>query len=315
MKTGVITSQQVKAQARELGADLVGVCRAEEVNAHPPDPSVPQTPARLWPECQSLVVLAKRIPWGMLRAQDLMAKLYTPHLVMHDLDHIALDISYFLEDQGYHAFPVPEQQTDVALKRGTYGSLSLRHLAVEAGLGTLGLNMMLLTPRFGPRVYLGAVMTDAPLEPDGLPRHPVCLGVACGRCLLVCPSNAVEHWGLNKRECSRNAQRFGVPSLFRYIDQMREAPPEKRWEMARSIEVVNFWQALRSGTGAYAGCPRCIETCPVGEDYHRHLKERHAVLPEATEEKRARRQAMLHAEERGDKPPGLDVSRRWLGYA
>ena len=54
--------------------------------------------------------------------------------------------------------------------------LSLPHAAVEAGLGTLGLNLQLLTPEFGPRVLLTAVLcsVDVALRPqDGdraLPR-------------------------------------------------------------------------------------------------------------------------------------------------
>ena len=54
--------------------------------------------------------------------------------------------------------------------------LSLPHAAVEAGLGTLGLNLQLLTPEFGPRVLLTAVLCsvdvtcDSKMESRSLPR-------------------------------------------------------------------------------------------------------------------------------------------------
>ena len=44
--------------------------------------------------------------------------------------------------------------------------LSLNHAAVEAGMGTLGLNLQLLTPEYGPRVMLSAVMCTVDCEVD-----------------------------------------------------------------------------------------------------------------------------------------------------
>ncbi len=182
-----LIAASVKEKARALGADLVGVASAAHMNEHPPDPQWPQTPGRLWPDCRSVIVVAKRMPWGAYRSLDQLVKRATPHHVMNRLDDIAYDLTCFIEDNGGHATPVPQQVTDSRLKRGTYGSLSLRHAAVEAGLGTLGLNMVLITPRFGPRVYVAAVLTDLELEVDGPMAEALCLGPQCGRCLLAVP--------------------------------------------------------------------------------------------------------------------------------
>ena len=45
-------------------------------------------------------------------------------------------------------------------------------MAVDAGLGELGRNGLLLTEKYGPRVRLCKVFTDLPLEPD----EPIDLG-------------------------------------------------------------------------------------------------------------------------------------------
>jgi len=240
-------SQLIKAKARELGVDLTGIAPAEELNLNPPDPRWPQTPQRIWDECSSVIIIARRVPWGIFRTRDLSTRLYVPHLVMGRLDSISLEISYFIEDYGFRALPIAQNYTDPALKRGTYGSISLRHAAVEAGLGTLGLNLNLITPQFGPRVYLQAILTDFPLEPDEKLKNPVCLGPKCGRCLLSCPSDAVDHWNIDKRRCSTQAQRYGVAALFRHLHHIIDA--ETR-EEAKSLIRSMRWR--RRG-----GEPRC----------------------------------------------------------
>ncbi|MBS4023513.1 MAG: hypothetical protein KGZ79_14015 [Dethiobacter sp.] len=83
----------------------------------------------------------------------------------------------FLERMGFKAATLPlmlpiEMTRD---RKGMSGDLSLKHLAVAAGLGKIGRNGLLLTKQFGPRVRLAAVVTDAELIPDHemSDEHPV----------------------------------------------------------------------------------------------------------------------------------------------
>ena len=303
----------VKARARDLGADLVGIAAADVLDLNPPAPRWPQTPRRIWRECRSVVVLAKRIPWGFFWTQEQSVRLYAPHTVVMRLEEIALDLAYFLEGYSFRALPLPLQHTDPSLKKGAYGPLSLRHVAVEAGLSTLGLNLMLLTPQFGPRVYLAAVLTDMPLEPDGRLEGPVCLGPKCGRCLLACPADAVGHWNLDKGRCRTEAQRHGISALFQHLDRIVDAETKEAAKaLVRSQETVNFWTALHTGAGAYGGCLRCWEVCPVGDDYEAHLKAVQARIPDVSGERRRQLQEMVAQEQNGDQMPALYFSTRWV---
>lgn len=308
-----LTPEEIKEKAQELGADLVGICSAAPLNAYSPDPNWPQTPQRIWPGCQSAVAIIKRLPWGLFQAKDRLVRQAEPHPVLDKLDAIAVDLTYYIESRGFHACPVPGSHGDTELKRGTYGPLSLRHVAIEAGLGTLGLGLLLLTPQYGPRVYVAVVLTDAELSPDQRMRQRLCLGVSCSRCLLACPADAVEHWALNKRLCSSYAQQFGFAAFRNYLGSIFDAKTndEKR-ELVLNFEVANFWQALRTGTGNNAGCHRCMEVCPVGEDYAQHLKQRHAKIAELNEAKRAKQQRMMEVERKGEPIPGWEASKRWI---
>jgi len=80
-------------------------------------------------------------------------------------------------------------------------------------MGTLGLEVNILTPEFGPRVYQGAVLTDVELAADARITEQLCIGETCSRCLYSCPTNAVLHWGLDKRLCGRAAQPDGISAI------------------------------------------------------------------------------------------------------
>jgi len=310
--TGHLTSDLVKSKARELGADLVGICSAETLNNNPPDPVWAQTPGRIWPDCRSVIAIGKRIPWGLLRSDNRAFKTFPPLLVMNKLDDITLNLTYFIEEHGGNACPTSQNLTDTELKNGSYGALSFRHVAIEAGLGTLGLNMLLLTPEFGPRVYVTAVLTDVELTYDKPLSKSLCLGPSCGRCLLACPSDAVEYWALNKKKCAENAQAFGTPSFTRLLKQVLQANTlEERQALLSPDKITGYWQALRTGSMAYGGCSDCWLACPIGQDYPKHLKDKYARLAEPPKSRIDKRDCMAKAEKSGELG-NYRFSQRWI---
>ena len=187
----LLTADLVKAKARELGADAVGIADAAVLNAHPPDPKFPQTPERISPEIKSVVAIVKRIPAGAFRTKRLECVQYMDQLVLREMDKVCMRVAQFLEEHEVSAFPLASQETKWEFKRASYGYLSGRHVAVEAGLGTLGLEVNFLSPEFGPRCYTTAVLTTAELEPDQKLTRQVCIGETCSRCLYSCPADAV----------------------------------------------------------------------------------------------------------------------------
>ncbi len=95
-------------------------------------------------------------------------------------------------------------------------------LAWKAGLGEIGRIGILLTEKYGPRVRLGLVTTDLPMQKD----HPVVFGVQdfCERCLKCadnCPSSAIskgqkamdngaERWVIDREACYRYWRKVGT---------------------------------------------------------------------------------------------------------
>jgi epoxyqueuosine reductase QueG len=309
----------VKARAKALGADLVGIASAGTLNAFPPDPRWPQTPERISPYCRSVIVVANRIPAGAFRCKSNVPVQYLDMLVLRKMDRLSYRLAEELEACGAPSFVTAAQETEWTYKRASYGRLSTRHLGVEAGLGTLGLEVNILTPEFGPRVYLTGILTELELKPDRRITEQVCIGESCSRCLHACPADAVLHWGIDKRNCATEAQEFGFGQILKFFDRMIERPEEDRNDAFASRDFFGFWQGLLRVVGSFGDCPRCLAVCPVGNDYHAHLAEPQKVIPEKTAEKAAlgrhyKAARAAHDQGTGEPLPGLsEWNRRWVG--
>lgn len=89
-------------------------------------------------------------------------------------------VAEFIRALGYRALPA-----------GNGLGLSIP-MAIDAGLGELGRNGLLVTPKYGPRVRISKIVTDMPLVPD----QPIRFGVTefcetCMVCAMECPSGSI----------------------------------------------------------------------------------------------------------------------------
>jgi epoxyqueuosine reductase QueG len=316
-----LTAAEIKAKAREFGADLVGIADGKIMDQYPPDPRDPRRPSDITDlDAGRVIVMARRISAGTSRILPWndRHKYYNDELTITALEDAALSLVYWLEDNGYPAIIIPPTHVDPWRYRNDPNQhmttlLSLNHAAVEAGLGTLGLNLQLLTREYGPRVMLTAVMCSVDCEPDQRMTEALCLGPECGRCLKACPGDVIQHWGRDWPGCDRYRSPHGWAQLADHLTNIFDAgDAETQKTLVRSETSFNLWQSILRGSGVITGCRRCEDVCPVGADYEM-LRDAVDRIPEETPAKETRREAMVAAESAGKLPQGYEAQKRWIG--
>ena len=317
-----LTADLVKRKARDRGADIVGIADGAAMNENPPDPDDPRRPSDITDyDADRVIVIGQRVSLGATRipAWSDRHKYVNDELTIAGLEEVALDLVRWLEKNGYPALIVPPTHVDPWRYDGDPRAhqklpLSLDHAAVEAGLGTLGLNLQLLTPEYGPRVILTAILSSIPVEPDRRMETPLCLGPQCGRCLSACPGDAIGHWNRDWIACDTHRQPHGFKQVTEFLDEViDETDPEMQKRMLRNEKSFYIWASILRGAGAVTGCRRCQDVCPVGTDYEALLKDAMEEIPEDTPAKRARLAGLRETEASGDRGPAYPAQKRWIG--
>lgn len=217
-------TDRVKNAARLYGAGVVGVCQLN--------------PLWLYSNDKGELV---NLPGGVDKAIVMAVEMEREWVVLSPtaesaaatgngysrMAFTAACMAEFLRDLGWQAVPC-----------GNDTALSIP-LAIDAGLGACGRNGMLITQKFGPRVRLCKVFTDAPLESD----EPIEFGVIefcenCLKCALECPPQAIPY-GERTVEgvCASNN------------------PGALKWHV-HAEKCLNFWRV--NGVS----CLNCIRSCP-----------------------------------------------------
>ena len=189
---------QVRRVAQDCGADLVGFAPVSRFENAPPE----LHPRTIFPQTRTVIAVAVRQPRGALKAVEegtyWQAYNCDSYWYLNEIiaPKVLRGVVMFLEGQGYTSVPVHNpfcahagRQVRDDLPRGPDGFVSLRVVAVAAGLGELGHSKLLLTPEFGPRQRVFAVFTDAELEPTPLFTGTICDG--CKSCVKECEACAI----------------------------------------------------------------------------------------------------------------------------
>jgi epoxyqueuosine reductase len=242
--------ERLVARALEEGFVKVGVCRpdavpelAERLRAYLAEGRHGQmswmaereawrgSPAALWPEARSVVMLAEAYtpdadPMAGLAQRDRgLVSVYAQGKDYHDLVKRRLKrLGRWLIDQGGGEIKVFVDTAPVMEKP----------LAQAAGLGWQGKHTNLLGRDLGNWVFLGAIFTTLDLKPDP-PEVDHC--GTCRACLDICPTGAFpEAYQLDARRCIS----------YLTIEHKGPVDPELRGLMGNRIY----------------GCDDCLAICP-----------------------------------------------------
>ncbi len=200
-KTTELT-QKIKAEARRLGFQLVGVTSPNP----PPHLDVYEAwlaagrhadmawiaterarrqraaPREIFPECESILVLGSAYAPPAAKSGAGLVAAYALGGDYHDvLPPLMQQIVQFIEQQVGR--PVPHRwYTDT-------GPILEREMAQRAGLGWIGKNTCLIHPKIGSYFFLAEILLGIPLALDAPFTSDRC--GTCTRCIQACPTGCI----------------------------------------------------------------------------------------------------------------------------
>lgn len=221
---------------------VVDVCRlAAPEGFHPTD---------ILSSSKVLILFAKEIP-SFVFELDSKVKSFTLYQLIDQMDTIAYTLSGELCREGHESVPVPTF-FPVRVHGGKLkGLLSLKHCAAAAGMGSLGLNTLLITKGFGNRLCLSGVVSAAPLDCSNHQNETeLCLN--CRKCIDTCPTKAITDDGVEMTRCVNF--RNPVPKLmWPFLGMALKMKPAAKLNEI----VVNIL-----GWNTDMSCSRCLIICP-----------------------------------------------------
>jgi len=256
---------QIVDVAREMGASLAGIAGVEQLKDSPSHHilnmhtglEIADFPGIAWPAAaSSALVIAVSHP------KD------EPELDWWNVDgspgnraliRICRELSRWIQ-----------QQLGVETQRLPYsvegGGVYLKDAAVLAGLGCIGRNNLLVTPEFGPRVRLRAMLLEADLAPTGPIDFDPCRDCE-GYCRDACPQHAFGEAVLSPAGTGMSTlpARDGHFARARCLVQMDQDVQDSGVQAGASAASAALdMEGMPPIDERVHYCRRCELACPVG---------------------------------------------------
>ena len=242
---GLVTAERVREKALALGASLAGVAGADAISRIDPDLLSGQ-PAGWRGEDVSVIIIALEHPEANPELDWWKQGCPGGAEGNRELISIIEGLCEWLAKQDIETKPLPYQAGD--------GGTFLKHAAVLGGLGCLGKNNLLVTPEYGPRVRLRAMLIKIALTGVGIINFDPCRDCSMP-CREACPQNA---FGKSARTPAPGANQLpaGDGAYQRALCQLQMEQDE------RNAETIKTKPGRAAKPVRY--CRRCELACPVG---------------------------------------------------
>ena len=223
-----VASEDIIAKAIELGASVAGIATTDAL-ATSASYQTAEIESNL-PKHASVLVLALAHPRGQPELDWWDGDRGTPG--NRCLIDINLRLCAWLRDQ----YQINSGDLPYSVEAG---GVFLKDAAVQAGLGVIGRNNLLITPESGPQVRLRAILIDQPLKSSPPQKNFQPCNDCSAPCRESCPQNAFSNGPYLRPAC----------------------------RLQMTADVKNFREAERDGRmmQEIRYCRECEWACPVGD--------------------------------------------------
>jgi len=219
-------SKEIKKTAKYYGAYQVGITHINDNWIY--SKNMDSKHIEISEEYKFAIVMTVKMDGSSIKTSPSYKSCTATGLAYSQMAFLVSCMAEFIRNLGYKAIPM-----------GNDTALSIP-LAIDAGIGELGRNGLLITPEYGPCVRICKVFTDLPLKTD----KPMTFGVTdfcknCNKCVEACEANAI--------------QKEDEPSFKIMCPSNRQGI--LRWAVDQD-KCYKFW--IENG----GDCSNCIAACP-----------------------------------------------------
>lgn len=246
-RRGLVTSLEVKEYAGSLKIALAGITTPGRLRDLPTGSvegvKTLRSVTEELPSARSVMILAYHVwdPMFNLAVSDPRWRGYG----MHGADEVFEWYQLYGEVVKNKAWQLVNYLNVLGHDAVVANNIPLKPAAVIAGLGCRGKNTLLVTPEYGPRVRLAAVLTSAELEPDEPFTEDLC--GKCERCIHACPTGALLPHEIDIKRC------------LTYAAESPESP-----DVEEDVRDLERRLIIKPSPNSFVECTICQDACPIG---------------------------------------------------
>jgi len=249
---------KVKQYLDHKDIPIFGAASAESLNRTAPEGFRPKD---VLPEAKSVLIFAKPASLASYQTpkNNGLPSFYISnyHTYYRMANEVANSISFILEEGGFPSLPIPSY-SPMRLEKGRYnGLISFKHAAVEAGLGKMGKNTLLIHPERGNILRFGGLLTTMEWPTEGPGEYPELCPEDCTLCIDACPVGALKDGSIDHLKCMGHCIKHTLLPPYWLIKILGSLSQ-------RSNRVKRFLEVYASGffENYGVGCFECLKKCP-----------------------------------------------------
>lgn len=251
--------KEIIKYAKDIGADDIGFASVKNYKS-------PNTPpiVEIYPQVKTIMVLAFQ-QLDNYESENIQIASVGNKLISDFANSCTYKIARFVKQKFKAKVMSIPSLSPVNLNTETrlpFADVSLRHLAVTAGLGTFGRHNLVIHPVFGTKVIFTAIITNLDIQPDTPIKENLCTD--CNICVDQCPVSALDEEGkTDVMKCMFNSQPYGFVGNMQFWIKFAESSPEEQKLMLTDKKFSRLYDGMTLGT-KYV-CFNCIKKCPAGD--------------------------------------------------